>query len=73
MPESPYPIIPVAVDEVEEREDEYLGSKKKFWVLRNGEWWLYKQARPNAPGEAWSEKIAAEVAGLLGISHAVWN
>ena len=71
MPESPYPIIPVAVDEVEEREDEYLGSKKKFWVLRNGEWWLYKQARPNAPGEAWSEKIAAEVAGLLGISHAV--
>lgn len=71
MPESDYPVIPVAVNEVEEYEDEYLGSKKKFWVLRNGEWWLYKQARPNTPGEAWAEKIAAEVAGLIGVSHAL--
>lgn len=71
MPESTYPIIPVSVDEVEEYEDEYLGSKKKFWVLRNGDWWLYKQARPNEPGEAWAEKIAAEVAELIGVSHAV--
>lgn len=71
MPESSYPIVPVSVDEVEEYENEYLGSKKKFWVLRNGEWWLYKQARPNAPGEAWAEKIAAAVADLIGVSHAV--
>ena len=70
MPDSHYPIIPVSVAEVEEYEDEYLGSKKKFWVMRGGQWWLYKQARPNAPGEAWAEKIAAEIAALIGISHA---
>ena len=71
MPDSHYPIIPVAVAEAEEYEDEYLGSKKKFWVLREGQWWLYKQARPNVPGEAWAEKIAAEIAALIGVSHAV--
>ena len=70
MPDSHYPIIPVSVAEVEEYEDEYLGSKKKFWVMQGGQWWLYKQARPNAPGEAWAEKIAAEIAALIGVSHA---
>lgn len=71
LPDSPYPVIPVVVAEVEEYADEHLGSKKKFWVLRDGAWWLYKQARPSAPGEAWAERIAAEIASLLGISHAV--
>ena len=71
MPDSYYPIIPVDISEVEEYEDEQLGTKKKSWVLRDdGRWWLYKQARPNVPGEAWAEKIAAEIAGLIGISYA---
>ena len=72
MPDSYYPIVPVAISEVEEYDDEQLGTKKKSWVLRDdGRWWLYKQARPGVPGEAWAEKIAAEVAGLIGVSHAV--
>lgn len=67
-----YPVIPVAIDEVEQRADEHLGTKKKSWVLReDGHWWLYKQARPSALGEAWAEKIAAEIAELVGVAHAV--
>ena len=66
-----YPILPVTIAEVEEQADEQLGTKKKLWVLRDdGRWWLYKQARPDTPGEAWAEKIAAEIAAIIGVSHA---
>ncbi len=71
MPDSYYPIIPVTIADVEDQADEQLGTKKKLWVLRDdGQWWLYKQARPDTPGEAWAEKIAAEIAELIGVSHA---
>ena len=71
MPDSFYPIIPVTIAEVEEQADEQLGTKEKLWVLlEDGRWWLYKQARPGTPGEAWAEKIAAEIAELIGVSHA---
>lgn len=46
--------------------DEQLGSKTKFWFQRNDERWLFKEARENT-GEDWAEKIAAELAHLLGI------
>lgn len=64
-----YPIVdvPMVVFEPEE-----MGSKKKFWYNhpeRPGRSWLFKYPRYNT-GEHWAEKIAAEVAGLLGISHA---
>ena len=50
---------------------EALGSKPKFWYRPDGTDvdWLFKYARENT-GEHWSEKIAAEVAGLMGITHA---
>lgn len=52
---------------------ESLGSKEKFWFQlpddRSGTDWLFKFPRPNT-GEHWAEKIAAEAAGLLGISCA---
>jgi hypothetical protein len=49
--------------------DETLGSKPKFWFSRGQERWLFKEARENT-GEDWAEKIAAEVAAVLGIPAA---
>lgn len=49
-----------------------MGSKKKFWYLNNPDdqiKWLFKYPKQNT-GQHWAEKIAAEVAGLLGILHA---
>ena len=65
-----YPIIEVMRESVRESED--MGSKDKFWYLDPKEeegYWLFKYPRFNT-GEHWAEKIAAEVADLLGISHA---
>jgi hypothetical protein len=74
MPD-PYPICEVTS---EMRSDvEQLGSKPKFWFKLNGENWLFKEARENT-GEDWSEKVASEIARLLGLpTHhtelAVWE
>ena len=64
-----YPVVevPPTVHEPEE-----MGSKRKFWYSdpeQQGRSRLFKYPRPNT-GEHWAEKVAAEVAGLLGISHA---
>lgn len=51
---------------------EFLGSKEKFWYRQPGEGgrdWLFKFPQPNT-GQHWAEKIAAEIAGRLGIRHA---
>jgi len=62
-----YPIIEIPQDA---REDiEQLGSKPKFWVSREDGRWLFKEARPNT-GEDWAEKVAAELAKLLGVDAA---
>ncbi|MDL5047509.1 HipA domain-containing protein [Oscillatoria amoena NRMC-F 0135] len=64
--------------ETESRSDvEQLGSKPKFWFKRNGENWLFKEARKNT-GEDWSEKLASEIASLLELpTHhaelAIWE
>ena len=55
--------------------DEQMGSKDKFWVQVPGDAypWLFKYSRESAGkiiGEHWAEKIAAEIAGLLGVPHA---
>ena len=55
--------------------DEQMGSKDKFWVQLPGDAypWLFKYSRESAgkiTGEHWAEKIAAEIAGLLGVPHA---
>ena len=51
-------------------EQEAMGSKEKFWYLPDGQTtkWLFKYPRVGT-GEHWAEKIAAEIAALLGISH----
>ena len=51
-------------------DDEPLGSKEKFWRVRSdGAIWLFKKPRPGT-GEAWAEKIAYEIATLIGVSCA---
>jgi len=51
---------------------EQMGTKRKFWFQnREGtEQFLFKYNRPDT-GEDWSEKIAAEIAELIGLPHAV--
>ena len=69
MPDS-YPIIQVEPEWVLEPED--MGTKEKFWYRNPGDGgreWLFKNPRENT-GEHWAEKIAAEVANVLGIPHA---
>ena len=69
MPDS-YPIIQVDPEWV--LDDEDMGTKEKFWYRKPGDGenkWLFKHPRSNT-GEHWAEKVAAEVARVLGISHA---
>lgn len=74
MPHSnPYPIIPLSNEDVLAPEE--MGSKRKGWVRvpNDSERWLFKYARfsnGQVTGEHWAEKVAAEVAELLVISHA---
>ena len=65
-----YPIVKVERESGGESEE--MGSKDKFWYLHpkvEEGYWLFKYPRRNT-GEHWAEKIAAEVAALLGIQHA---
>jgi hypothetical protein len=59
----------IDIDPFTHREHEQMGSKAKFWCRIGTEKWLFKQCRPGT-GEDWAEKIAAEVAALLGLPHA---
>ena len=48
-----------------------MGTKDKFWYRypEKNERWLFKYPRENT-GEHWAEKVAAEIAKALNISHA---
>lgn len=52
-------------------EPEDMGTKEKFWYREPDDPvdWLFKRPRPGS-GEHWAEKIAAEVAEVLGVPHA---
>lgn len=63
-----FPVLQVQPAEV--ISDEALGSKTKFWFRQGDQRWLFKEAR-DGTGEDWAEKIASEVAQLLGISTAI--
>ena len=62
-----FPIYRVTVAH-QDRRDEQLGTKAKFWFDRAGSRTLFKRGRAN---EDWSEKVASECAHLLGLPHAV--
>jgi hypothetical protein len=65
----PYQILELRADSPEVIEQ--LGSKRKFWFRIQGDDqpWLFKFTRENT-GEDWSEKIASELAKLLGVPAA---
>ena len=68
-----FPIV--QVDPAKIVRDEQLGSKSKFWYDNDqGERWLFKETREIIPGEStgedWAEKVAAEIAAVVGISAA---
>jgi hypothetical protein len=51
---------------------EQLGTKEKYWFRVDGQRYLFKIGRPST-GENWAEKIAAELAELLGLPHAHYD
>ena len=69
MPDD-YPILEVKPEWV--IESEAMGSKKKFWYRQPEEHqrkWLFKYTTADT-GQHWAEKIAEQVASVLGIMHA---
>ena len=65
-----FPVIEVQSRWVLEPEE--MGSKKKFWYSPPGEQqprWLFKYPQ-RGTGQHWAEKIAAEIAGSIGIPRA---
>jgi hypothetical protein len=51
--------------------DEPMGTKPKYWLqTADNERWLFKKKHRPHSDDDWSEKIASELAGLLGIPHA---
>lgn len=66
-----FPIVIVPPDAAELSEQ--MGTKFKFWYLDDQRRrTLFKEGRPGT-GENWAEKLAAELAGLLGIPHAHYD
>jgi len=63
-----FPIV--VVDSKRMQALETLGTKKKFWfrVTEDGPRYLFK-AEERGTGEDWAEKLAAELAALLGLPH----
>lgn len=52
---------------------EQLGTKSKFWYFYNNEQYLFKSINSGNGiryGEDWAEKIACEIAKVIGIPHA---
>lgn len=66
-----FPIIAIPPDAAEFSEQ--MGTKFKFWYTdpQSG-LCLFKEGRPGT-GENWAEKLAGELAQLLGIPHAVYE
>ena len=68
-----YPVIQIEDDWV--LDEEWMGTKTKFWVSRpdDSHPWLFKYSRKSGPvfaGEHWSEKLASEIAKMLGVPAA---
>jgi len=78
MPNSHYPIIDISDQDIDDFEQ--MGTKSKFWYTdsQTGDDYLFKsihtedgQGTPvERIGEDWAEKIACELAEVLGIPHA---
>jgi hypothetical protein len=70
-PDGMYPII--TVDPASEDVQEPLGSKPKYWFTGgDGRRMLFK-AEKRGTGEDWAEKIASELAALLGLPRVPYD
>lgn len=65
-----FPVI--AIDDDAPEFPEQLGTKEKYWLRIEGRRCLFKIGRPDT-GENWAEKIASELADLLGLPHAHYD
>lgn len=55
------------------REQEQMGTKFKFWYYDDAHGYcLFKEGHPNT-GEDWSERVVAELCGLIEMPHAVYK
>ncbi|CAG0966076.1 hypothetical protein PHYC_00991 [Phycisphaerales bacterium] len=62
-----YPIFVLPPDARDTSEP--MGTKEKFWFEHtDGNRWLFKFNR-SGHGDDWSERVASEIAGLLGLPH----
>ena len=61
-----FPVVRIRSSQAEAVE--YLGSKAKFWY-RDGDHLMLFKAEERGTGEDWAEKIACEMAALLGLPH----
>jgi hypothetical protein len=65
-----FPIV--TVDRTRAEIIEQLGTKSKFWYTRDGVRTLFK-AEERGTGEDWAEKVACELAELLGLPHVYYD
>lgn len=65
-----FPVI--TIDDDAPEFPEQLGTKEKYWLRIEGQRYLLKIGRPGT-GENWAEKIASELADLLGLPHAYYD
>lgn len=65
-----FKVIEIAEDQPEVPET--LGTKEKFWIRHDGSRKLLKFGREGT-GEDWAEKVACELAELLGVPHAHYD
>lgn len=62
-----FPTIRVNIDSSEELEP--LGTKRKFWFMDGQQRRMLFKAEERGTGDDWAEKIACELAALLGLPH----
>lgn len=62
----------ITVDSHKAEEIEQLGTKRKFWYTDGGRRTLFK-AEERGTGEDWAEKIACELAQLVGLPHVYYE
>jgi len=67
----PYPVLDIPDEAPEDLEP--AGTKTEFWFHHEGRRGLFKRCRRQDSGEDWAEKVAAELALLLGIPAARYD
>lgn len=67
----PFPVLEIPDDAPEQ--SEHAGTKTMFWFRHEGRRGLFKRRRRKDSGEDWAEKVAAELAALVGVPAAKYD